>query len=76
MKRIATILKIALTVCASIGLACIAIMNDWRDSAVFAVFLFSGILIALVLGLFDIKDSSIYRRMSIKHGARSMRRAA
>jgi len=74
MKRIATILKIVLAICASTGLACIAIMSDWRDSAVFAVFLFSGILIALVLGAFDIKDES--NHWSIKHGARSMRRAA
>lgn len=73
MKRIATILKIALAICASTGLACIAIMNDWRDSAVIAVFLFSGILIALVLGFFDIEEPN---HLSIKNGARSMHRAA
>lgn len=74
MKRIATILKIALAICASTGLACIAIMNDWRDSAVIAVFLFSGILIALVLGAFDIEEEP--NHLSIKNGARSMHRAA
>lgn len=74
MKRIAIILKIALAICASTGLACIAIMRDWRDSAVIAVFLFSGILIALVLGVFDIEEP--INHLSIKNGARSMRRAA
>jgi hypothetical protein len=49
-------------------------MNDWRDSAVIAVFLFSGILIALVLGAFDIEEEP--NHLSIKNGARSMHRAA
>lgn len=74
MKKLFFVGKVLLLAACAVGLACIAIMSDWRDSAVFAVFLFSGILIALVLGAFDIKDES--NHWSIKHGARSMRRAA
>lgn len=50
-------------------------MREWNDATILATFLFGGILVALVLGLFDIKDSPI-KHLSIKHGARSMRRVA
>ena len=65
-----------LTIIASVGLACIGIMREWNDATILATFLFGGILIALILGLFDIKDSPISKHLSIKHGARSMHRAA
>jgi hypothetical protein len=78
MKRhLIAIAKWTLCVIAAIGLACVGILNDWRDETIFAAFFFGGILIALVLGLFDIKNiPAIDRHLSIKHGARSMRRAA
>ena len=67
--------KWMLTIISSVGLACIGIMREWNDATILATFLFGGILIALILGLFDIKDSPS-KHLSIKHGARSMRRAA
>ena len=51
-------------------------MREWNDATILATFLFGGILVALVLGLFDIKDSPISKHLSIKNGARSMHRAA
>lgn len=71
-----TIGKWMLTIISSVGLACIGIMREWNDATILATFLFGGILIALILGLFDIKDSPISKNWTIKHGARSMRRAA
>ena len=71
-----TIGKWMLTIIASIGLACIGIMREWNDATILATFLFGCILIALILGLFDIKDSPVSKHLSIKHGARSMRRVA
>ena len=65
-----------LTIIASVCLACIGMMQEWNDATILATFLFGGILVALVLGLFDIKTNPTIRRMSIKRGARSMRRAA
>lgn len=76
MKRLLTIGKWMLAIIASVCLACIGMMNEWNDATILATFLFGGILIALVLGLFDIKDSPIYRNMSMKNGARSMHNAA
>lgn len=76
MKKMMTIGKWMLALIASVCLACIGIMREWNDATILAAFLFGGILVALVLGLFDIKDSPIYRNMSMKNGARSMRNAA
>lgn len=76
MKKLMNIGKWMLTIISSVGLACIGIMREWNDATILATFLFGGILVALVLGLFDIKDSPISKNLSIKHGARSMRRAA
>lgn len=76
MKKLMNIGKWMLTIISSVGLACIGIMREWNDATILATFLFGGILVALVLGLFDIKDSPLYRNMSMKNGARSMRRAA
>lgn len=74
MKKIATIAKVLLTIVAAIGLACGSICADMNDGAVLAIFLFGGIIIALVLGLFDISEP--IHHLTIKNGARSMRRAA
>ena len=76
MKHLVIVGKWMLTIIASVGLACLGIMREWNDATIMAAFLFGGILVALVLGLFDIKDSPISKNWTIKHGARSMRRAA
>ena len=76
MKHLVNVGKWMLAIISSVCLACIGIMREWNDATILATFLFGGILIALVLGLFDIKDSPISKHLSIKHGARSMRRAA
>lgn len=75
MKTIAIVLKWMLCVIAAIGLACAAVCVNMSDRAVIGVFFFGGILVALVLGLFDISEP-IGRHMSLKQGARSMHRAA
>ena len=73
MKTMVFIGKVLLSVACATGMACIAIMNDWRGSAVVGMFMFGGILIALLLGAFDIEEPI---HLNLRDGARSMHRAA
>ena len=77
MKTMAFIGKLLLSVVAATGLGCIGMMQDWRDEAIVAAFLFGGVLIALALGVFDIEDDAPdSKHTTIKNAARSMRPAA
>jgi len=73
-KHFIAIAKVLLTIVAAIGIMCIGMMQEWRTETIIAAFLFGGIIVALLLGFFDIEDKPTH--WSIKHGARSMRRAA
>ena len=72
-KFFVSVLKLAIVVVAAIGLLCIGMMQEWRTETIIAAFLFGGIIVALLLGFFDIEEP---KHWTIKHGARSVRRAA
>ena len=74
MRTIAFIGKLLLSVVAATGLGCIGMMQEWRGEAIMAAFLFGGVLIALALGVFDIKARR--KHLGIKDAARSMGKAA
>lgn len=75
MKKIFVVIgKLLLLVAAVVGIACIGMVNEWNDATILGAFLFGGVIVALMLGLFDIHVSD--KHLSIKQGARSMRRAA
>ena len=73
-KHFIAIAKVLLTIVAAIGLACSVVCMDMSDNAMLAAFFFGGVFVALLLGLFDYKEP--IKDWTIKHGARSMRRAA
>jgi purine-cytosine permease-like protein len=73
-KHFIAIAKVLLTIVAAIGIMCIGMMQEWRTETIIAAFLFGGIIVALLLGFFDIEDKPTH--WNIKQGARSMRRAA
>ena len=73
-KFFVSVLKLAIVVVAGIGLMCIGMMQEWRTEVIMAAFFFGGIIVALLLGFFDIEDKPTH--WNIKQGARSMRRAA
>jgi hypothetical protein len=79
MKRLLTIGKWMLCFIASVGLACCLILWGANDACVIGAFFFGGIIIALCLGLFDVSDClpiDKHEHVSLKNGARTMRRAA
>lgn len=73
-KHFIAIAKVLLTIVAAIGIMCIGMMQEWRTETIIAAFLFGGIIVALLLGFFDIDSKPTH--WSIKQGARSMRHAA
>lgn len=73
-KHFIAIAKLLLTIVAAIGIMCIGMMQEWRTEVIMAAFFFGGIIVALLLGFFDIEDKPTH--WNIKQGARSMRRAA
>lgn len=73
-KLFVSVLKLAIIVAAGIGLLCIGMMQEWRTETIIATALFGGILIALLLGAFDIEEP--IHRVNLRDGARSMHRAA
>lgn len=72
-KFFVSVLKLAIVVVAAIGLLCIGMMQEWRTEVIMAAFFFGGIIVALLLGFFDIEEP---KHWTIKHGARQMNRAA
>lgn len=74
-KFYVSVLKLAIIVVAGIGLMCIGMMQEWRVETIIATVLFGGIFVGYFLGFFDV-DESIDNHLTIKNGARSMRRAA
>ena len=72
-KHFIAIAKLMLAIVAAIGIMCIGMMQEWRTETIIAAFLFGGIIVALLLGFFDIEEP---KHWTIKHGARQMNRAA
>lgn len=66
--------KCMLGACAAVGMACIGMMQEWNTSTIVGMFLFTGTIVALCLGAFDIEEPT--KHQSIKHASRSMRQAA
>lgn len=68
--------KCVLGACAAVGMGCLGILNDWNTTTILGAFVFTGIIVTLLLGAFDIEDEHKSGKLSVKDGARSMRPAA
>ena len=77
MKTMVFIGKVLLSVACAIGLGAIGLAWEWRFEVILCAFLFGGVFIALILGVFDIEDDAPdSKHLSVKDAARSMRPAA
>lgn len=69
-----SIVKIFVAAIVAAGMACVLIMYGASDNVVLSVYFFGAVIVAAVLGAFDIPAKS--KHMTIKDGARSYDQAA
>lgn len=69
-----TFAKMIVAAIVAAGLACVLIMYGASDNVVLSVYFFGAVIVAVVLGAFDISAKS--KHMTIKDGARSYDQAA